>query len=64
MQASKELLYFSIATFLVVVAWIVFDVYHALTTSTITTVEAEMMEPVPTGFNHEVILEILERQTP
>lgn len=63
-MVSKELLYFSIVTFLVVVAWIISDIHHALTTSTITSVQAEMMEPLTPRFDHEVILRILEREQP
>lgn len=59
---SKELLYFSIVTFLVVLAWIAFDVYHALTTSTITPIQQKTIEPLTAQFDHQTILEVLERR--
>ncbi len=61
---GKELFYFSVVTFLIVLAWIAFDVYHSLTTSTITPVQTKAMEPLTPQFDHEIILKILERQAP
>lgn len=60
----KELFYFSIVTFLVVLSWIIFDVYHAVTTSTVTKVQQEAMTELNPTFDHEVILKILERSEP
>lgn len=59
---GRELLYFSVVTFLVVLSWIVFDVYHASSTTTVTTVQKQAMEPLTSQFDHEIILKILERQ--
>ena len=64
MKPGRELLYFSIVTFFVVLCWILFDVYHAVTTETVTPVQKKVMEPLTGQFDHEIILKVLERQEP
>lgn len=57
----KDLLFLSIFTLLTVIAWIIFDAYHAATTSTITTVEEKLMEPLNPHFNQELITRLREK---
>lgn len=58
---SKDLLILSILTFITVIAWIVFDVYHAITTSTITPTQKELIKPLKGSFDQEIILKLKER---
>jgi len=60
-MSNKDLLILSILTFITVIAWVVFDVYHAATTSTITLVQKELIEPLTPNFNQELILRLKER---
>ncbi|MEK7166280.1 MAG: hypothetical protein AAB874_05735 [Patescibacteria group bacterium] len=46
MTQNKDLLFISIFTMITVMAWIVFDVYHAAVTSTITEVQARLIAPL------------------
>lgn len=57
-MSSRQTLFLSIFTFLTVLAWIAFDVYHAATTSTITPVQQELIKPLEPKFDREVILEL------
>jgi len=61
-MSSKQTLFLSIFTFLTVLAWIAFDVYHAVTTSTITPVQQELIKPLEPSFDKEVISELKEGQ--
>lgn len=61
---SRELFYFSIITFLIVLTWIAFDVYHATTQSTISEVQQQLTLPLTPQFDHETILKVLERGLP
>lgn len=60
----KDLLFFSIVTFLIVLCWIAFDVYHTISTSTVTKVQEKYMQPFDSQFDQETILRILERREP
>lgn len=57
-MSNKQTLLLSIFTFLTVLAWIAFDVYHAVTTSTITPVQQELIKPLTPRFDTQVILEL------
>lgn len=61
-MSNKDLLILSILTFITVLAWIAFDVYHAATTSTITPLQKELIEPLSPSFDQEVILKIKGRE--
>lgn len=61
-MSNKDLLILSILTFITVLAWIIFDVYHAATTSTITPLQKELIKPLKPTFNQEVILRLKERK--
>ncbi|MDP3998741.1 MAG: hypothetical protein Q8P89_03960 [bacterium] len=60
-MSGKDLLIFSILTFLTVVGWIVSEAYHASATSTLTTVEQKLMEPLNPSFDQNVIIKLKER---
>ena len=60
-MSNKDLLILSILTFITVVAWIIFDIYHAATTSTITPLQKELIRPIKPGFDQEIILKLKER---
>ncbi|MBI4999484.1 hypothetical protein HZB97_01790 [Candidatus Gottesmanbacteria bacterium] len=57
-MSSKQTLFLSVFTFLTVFAWIAFDVYHAATTSTITSVQQQLIKPLEPRFDKEVILRL------
>lgn len=59
-MSGKELLILSILTLFTVLSWIVYDIYHTATTSTITPVQEELMEPLTPTFNHETIVKIID----
>jgi len=61
-MSYKDWLALSIFTLLIVFTWITFDVYHAMTTSTVASVEEELIEPLDPEFDHQVIIEMEERQ--
>lgn len=61
---GKELLYLSVVSFLIVLAWIAFDVYHAISTTTTTPVQEQQVAPLTPNFDHEIILKVLERGVP
>lgn len=61
-MSSKDLLTLSILTFITVVAWIVFDVYHTTTASTITPLQKELTAPIKPNFDQEILLRLKERQ--
>ena len=60
-MSNKDLLILSILTFITVVVWILSDVYHAATTSTITPLEKKLIEPLKPSFDQEVILKLKRR---
>lgn len=60
-MSNRDLLILSILTFITVVAWIIFDVYHAATTSTITPFQKELMNPLEPTFDQETILRLRKR---
>lgn len=57
-MSSKEILFLSIFTFLTVLAWIAFDIYHAATTPTVTPIQQELIKPLNPKFDTEVILRL------
>lgn len=59
---KNTLLLLSIATFITVVAWIGFNVYHNLTSSTISETESLEIAPLETTFNQQTIQSLSERQ--
>ncbi len=57
-MSNNQTLFLSIFTFLTVLAWIAFDVYHAGTVSTITPVQQELIKPLEPRFDMTVISEL------
>lgn len=57
-MSSRQSLFLSIFTFLTVIAWIAFDVYHAGVTSTITPVQQELIKPLEPKFDKEALSEL------
>lgn len=57
-MSSKQILFLSIFTFFTIVAWIVFDIHHVLTTSTVSPVREKLIKPLEPKFDHQVILEL------
>lgn len=57
-MSSKQALFLSIFTFLTVLAWIAFDVYHAAVSSTITPVQQELIKPLAPKFDTQVVQEL------
>lgn len=64
MTASKDLLYVSIFSLITVLAWIVFDVYHAAVTSTITDIQQQLILPLNPKFDETALRNIELRQAP
>ncbi len=55
---NRDMFILSLFSLITIVAWIVFDVYHAATTSQITPVQQELMTPVNPVFDTSVIQEL------
>lgn len=59
---QKELLYISISFFIVVIAWIGFNIYHQSATSTISDTLSIQIKPISPRFNTAVIDDLKSRQ--
>lgn len=57
-MTNRQILFLSLFTLITVLAWIGFDVYHVLTTSTIKAVDAEMIRVLVPDFETNTILEL------
>ncbi len=57
---AKEILIISVLTLCTVLSWIVYDIYHATTTSTISPVQRELMTPLTPTFDHDTIVKIID----
>ena len=57
-MTNRQILFLSLLTFLTVLAWIGFDVYHVVTTSTIKAIDQEMIRPLDPKFDTNTILEL------
>lgn len=57
-MSNRQILFLSIFTFLTVLAWIIFDVYHAVTSSTISPIQQELIIPLNPKFDIQVVLEL------
>ena len=62
MNTNKDTLVVAIFTLITVMAWIVFDVYHASVTSTVTEVQQSLMTPLDPQFDNQVISKMRNRQ--
>ena len=60
-RAQKDILYVSISSFVLVVLWIGFNVYHAYVTSTIAPDLQLIIQPINPKFNLETIQELKKR---
>lgn len=57
-MSNRQTLFLSIFTFITVLAWIAFDIYHAAVASTITPVQQELIKPLEPTFDTQVVLEL------
>ncbi|MBL7159795.1 hypothetical protein ISS85_04920 [Candidatus Microgenomates bacterium] len=62
-MSNRDLLFLSILTFVTVIAWIAFDVYHTAMTSTITPLQKELIKPLTPIFDQEIIIKLRERKS-
>lgn len=60
---QKELLSLLIFTFIVVLAWTGFSLYHAIRTSTISKEQAQTITPISPSFDAQTLAAIKERST-
>lgn len=58
----KEFAILSIITFLTVIAWIIFGIYHAKTTSTVTSIQLKEIAPLTPTFDNEIIKKLSTRE--
>ncbi|MFH0863563.1 MAG: hypothetical protein V1858_00530 [Candidatus Gottesmanbacteria bacterium] len=63
-MSSKQILFLSIFTFLTVLAWIIFDVYHTITASTISPIQQDLIRPLDPKFDNQLILELKKGDQP
>ncbi|HLB60777.1 MAG TPA: hypothetical protein VJL83_04200 [Patescibacteria group bacterium] len=59
---SKEWLFLSIVTFLTVMTWTVYDVYHAAITSTLTPYQQTLLKPLDPAFDSNVLDRIEQKE--
>lgn len=57
---NKDIFFLSLLTFLTVVAWIGFDIYHAAVTSTISPILEKQIQPLTPKFDTEIV-EVLKK---
>lgn len=57
---KKEFFFLAIFTLFTVLSWIIYDIYHAATTTIITPVQKELMKPLTPTFNHDTIVKIVD----
>lgn len=62
MIERRDALILAIFTFITVFAWIVTDIYHAVVTSQITEVQAQLIRPLNPKFDPITIQKIQERK--
>lgn len=58
----KEFAIIAIVIFLSVLAWLIFGVYHANTTSTITQKELKQVVPLTPTFDNDIIKKLKSRE--
>ena len=58
---SKDWLIISILTFLTVAVWTVYDVYHTAVTSTVTTVQQELVKPLTPEFDRKTLFMLRDK---
>lgn len=61
---QKDLVLVAAFTFITVVAWIIFSVYHTQVTSTITPAQEQKIEPIEPMFNTSLIEQIKRERKP
>lgn len=61
-MSSRELLILSVFTFLTVLFWIVFSVYHTATTSTLTPIQIKQIEPADSNLDIKTIERLKSRR--
>ncbi len=59
---SKDWLILSIITFLTVLSWTVYDVYHTVVTSTITPVDKELVKPISPEFDGGILFNLQQKE--
>lgn len=57
-MTNRQILFLSLMTFLTVLTWIAFDVYHVMTTSTVKAVDQEMIRVLEPKLDTQTILEL------
>lgn len=58
----KEIAILAVIIFLTVVAWIVFDIYHARTFSTISSKELRQVVPLTPAFDGDILRKLSTRE--
>jgi hypothetical protein len=61
-KAQKDILYISISSFILVVLWIAFNLYHAYVTSTITPELQSQIQQINPNFDLETVQKLKTRQ--
>ena len=59
----KEIMILSLIIFMSVVAWILFGIKHARTTSSISKIQLKEIVPLTPTFDHDTIKELEKRET-
>lgn len=55
---NSQALLLSLFTFLTVIAWIAFDIYHFSTVSTLSPVQLELIKPLNPTFDTQVFIDL------
>lgn len=60
-RAQKDILYITVSSFILVIAWIAFNIHHALTTTTISEDLQVQIEPISPDFDMQTIQNLKTR---
>ena len=58
----KNLVYLAVFTFVIILSWIAFGIYHSYTTSTISSDTGILISPIPAHFDIDVVKNLKARK--
>lgn len=58
----KNIVYLAVFTFIIILSWIAFGIYHSYTTSTISSDTGILISPIPAHFDLDVVKNLKSRK--
>lgn len=59
---NKDWFVLSILTFLTVLTWTVYDIYHTMVSSNIAPVDKKLVQPISSNFDSSILSSLKERE--